>query len=67
VHARRSYRSTRNVGKLLGEASKSGATTAIILGAELADGLVQVKDLVGGEQRTEPLEGLVDRLAGGGS
>ena len=71
VHARRSYRSTRNVGKLLGEASKAGAGTAIILGAELADGLVQVKDLVGGEQTTEPLEGLVEglveRLAGGAS
>ena len=66
VHARRSYRSTRNVGKLLGEASKAGATTAVILGGELADGLVQVKDLAGGEQRSEPIEGLVDRLAGGG-
>lgn len=65
VHARRSYRSTRNVGKLLGEASKAGAGTAIILGAELEDGLVQVKDLAGGEQRSEPLDGLVERLAGG--
>lgn len=62
IHARRSYKTTRNVGKLLGEASKSGASKAVILGAELADGEVQLKDLRSGTQEAAPLAGLVDRL-----
>lgn len=66
IHARRSYKTTRNVGKLLGEASRSGATRAIILGSELAEGRVQLKDLVSGEQELVPLEGLVEAMRGGG-
>jgi len=52
LHVRHSYRATRNVGKLLGEAAKSRARCAVILGAELADGMVGFKDLASGEQRT---------------
>ncbi|MFW5653945.1 MAG: histidine--tRNA ligase [Planctomycetota bacterium] len=50
VHARRSYRSTRNVGKLLKEASASGARYALILGKELEEDHVVMKDLKAGEQ-----------------
>jgi histidyl-tRNA synthetase len=50
-HVRHTYRSTRNVGKLLGEAGKCGARTAIILDDKLAEGLVSIKDLASGEQR----------------
>ena len=39
-HERHTYRSTRNVGKLLGEAGKVRARFAVILGDELADGNV---------------------------
>lgn len=66
IHARRSYKTTRNVGKLLGEASRSGATRAVILGSELAEGQVQLKDLVSGEQELVPLEGLVEAMRHGG-
>jgi histidyl-tRNA synthetase len=50
-HVRHSYRATKNVGKLLGEASKARARVAVILGKELEAGNVVVKDLESGEQR----------------
>ena len=46
LHARMSYRATRNVGKLLKEASAANARFAVILGDD-----VQLKDLATGEQR----------------
>ena len=46
-----SYKATRNVGKLLADASKQRARFAVLLGAELADGRVMLKDLANGEQR----------------
>ncbi len=51
LHVRHSYKATRNVGKLLADASKQRARFAVLLGAELADGRVMVKDLANGEQR----------------
>ncbi|MBL0922504.1 MAG: histidine--tRNA ligase [Phycisphaerales bacterium] len=50
LHARRSYKSTRNVGKLLGEASKANARYALIL---KPDGQAELKDMgvQGGEPR----------------
>jgi len=50
-HVRHSYKATRNVGKLLADASKQRARFAVILGAELAEGRVMLKDLASGEQR----------------
>lgn len=50
MHARQSYKATRNVGKLLGDAGKCFAHTAIILGDELKENKVAVKDLESGEQ-----------------
>ena len=62
IHARRSYRSTRNIGKLLGEAGKSGARFAVIFADECADGQVVVKDLAGGDQETVSIELLSEDL-----
>ncbi|MBL1216120.1 MAG: histidine--tRNA ligase [Planctomycetes bacterium] len=50
LHARRSYRATRNVGKLLKEASNTHARFAVILGQELEQGQLVVKDLTAGDQ-----------------
>ena len=50
LHVRHTYKTTRNVGKLLSEAGKCRARFAVILGAELAEGCVAVKDLDGGSQ-----------------
>ena len=63
IHARRSYKTTRNVGKLLGEASRAGATMAVILGSELHEGQVQLKDLVSGEQSLIPLDAVVETIS----
>ncbi len=57
-HVRHTYRATRNVGKLLGEADKLRSRTAIILGDELMEGRVVLKDLEGGEQREVALDDL---------
>lgn len=58
LHVRHSYRATRNIGKLLGEASKLRARVAVILGKELEGGNVIVKDLESGSQEELPLAGL---------
>ena len=57
LHARMSYRTTRNVGKLLKEASGANARYAVILGDD-----VQVKDLETGEQRPVERGGLVEAV-----
>ncbi|MFO0827178.1 MAG: histidine--tRNA ligase [Phycisphaerales bacterium] len=50
-HVRRSYKATKNVGKLLGDAGKSQARFAAILDDKLTAGIVTLKDLESGEQR----------------
>lgn len=50
LHTRMSYRATRNVGKLLTEASKSNARFTVILGEELEGGKVVLKNMDTGEQ-----------------
>jgi histidyl-tRNA synthetase len=50
IHARRSYKSTRNIGKLLTEAAKVHATYAVILGQELERDCIVVKNMESGEQ-----------------
>lgn len=61
-HVRHSYRATRNLGKLLGEASKVRARFAVILGKELAEGNVVLKNLDTGEERPIPLDGLAGAI-----
>ena len=55
LHARRSYKSTRNMGKLLKEAGQHRSRCAVILGREFQDGVVIIKDLDAGEQHDVPL------------
>ncbi len=57
-----SYKTTRNVGKLLPDAQKCGARWAVILGDEAAQGQAQVKNLISGEQTEMVLAGLADRM-----
>lgn len=61
-HVRHSYKATRNVGKLLADASKQRARFAVILGAELAEGRAMLKDLASGEQRPVALAELAHLL-----
>ena len=50
IHARRSYKTTRNVGKLLTEAAKVKATFTVILGQELERDCIVIKNMESGEQ-----------------
>lgn len=67
LHVRHSYKSTRNVGKLLSEANKARAKFAVILGKELDEGKIVIKDLQGGSQEDVAagtlLETLQEKLA----
>jgi histidyl-tRNA synthetase len=63
LHARSNWKATRNVGKLLGDAAKARARFAVILGAELAEGAVVVKDLDGGAQQKVALAAAVAQIA----
>ena len=56
--------SSRKLGKQLEAAGKTGAGWAVIVGAELAQGEVVLKDLATGEQRTVPLAGAVQAIEG---
>ena len=58
VHARFSYKTTRNVGKLLREAASHKARFAVILG----EGEPQVKNLDTGEQREAAIAELIAEL-----
>jgi histidyl-tRNA synthetase len=62
LHARHSYKATKNVGKLLGEAGKARARCAVIIGAEWEEGTVAVKDLETKDQVEVPAAELVDRM-----
>ena len=62
LHARRSHKATRNLGKLLADAGKANARSAMILGEELADGCVAIKDLESGDQETIAVAEAVDAL-----
>jgi len=55
---------TRKLGKQLESAAKAGAAWAAIVGDELADGRVGLKDLATGKQESVPLETLAARLSG---
>ncbi|QDU71985.1 histidine--tRNA ligase [Mucisphaera calidilacus] len=63
VHARFSYKSTTNVGKLLKEANQSRARFALLLGDAVSDGEGELKDLDTGDQQVVKLAGVADRLS----
>lgn len=62
VHARFSYKSTRNLGKLLKEADAARARFAVILDDQVEGNTASVKDLASGEQREVPLSNLPDAV-----
>ena len=53
----------RKLGRQLEAAGKDGAHFAVILGDELAEGHVQVRDLLAGTQRQVAIEDLARELA----
>lgn len=61
LHARHTYKTTRNIGKLLQDAAASKARVAVII--ESAQ-VVQVKDLAGGGQVAVGMGEVVGRLVG---
>ena len=60
LHARTTSKATRNVGKLLKDAAKSRAHTALIL--EDADGAAQLKRLDTGDQESIPFADAISRI-----
>lgn len=64
LHARFSYKTTRNLGKLLKEAGASRARHALILDDQAEAGTGQIKDLTTGEQGQVALDRLADHLRG---
>jgi histidyl-tRNA synthetase len=55
--------SPRKLGRQLESASREHAHFAVIIGDELADGHVQLKDLEAGTQHLVPLDALAKDLA----
>ncbi len=66
LHTRFSYKSTRNLGKLLKDASTVRARLAVLLDDATPAGQVIVKDLAGGQQSTIPLDDLATHCAAAG-
>ena len=62
LHARMTYRATRNVGKLLTEAAKTNTRFTVILGEELENGNVVIKDMDSGEQSEIALDDIVSHV-----
>jgi len=62
IHARFSYKTTRNVGKLLKDATSTGARFAVILDDQAAQGRAALKDLKSGEQREVAFDALVEAV-----
>lgn len=64
LHARFSYKTTRNLGRLMKDASASRAVNALILDDGVSKGVALVKNLESGEQQEVKVGGLVDFIAG---
>jgi len=62
IHARMTYKTTRNVGKLLKDAEKQNARFAVILDDAAAAGTAQLKDLATGQQSEVALDTLAEQL-----
>ena len=62
VHTRFSYRTTRNVGRLLKEADAVGARYAVLLDDDVAGGTVQLKDLSAGGQEPVAIKAVADLI-----
>ena len=64
IHARFSYKTTRNVGKLLKDAVSCGARFAVILGDDAAGGQAEIKELSTGEQSGIALDQIAAKVKG---
>jgi histidyl-tRNA synthetase len=62
LHARRSWKSTRNVGKLLAEAGKNKARFAIVLDDGVQSQEATLKDLQSTEQRTIAIDDIAEAI-----
>ena len=62
IHARHSYKATRNVGKLLKEAGAAKARFAVILDDAVADDVASLKNLDKAEQAEAPIAELAQRI-----
>jgi histidyl-tRNA synthetase len=62
IHARRSYKATHNVGKLLTDAAKARASFTVILGQELVNNCVVIKNMETGEQVELPKDQLLEHI-----
>jgi histidyl-tRNA synthetase len=62
VHTRFSYKTTRNVGKLLKEAGSAKARFALILEDEAKEGMAQLKDLDTGDQTPIALSQVLEQV-----
>jgi histidyl-tRNA synthetase len=64
LHARMSYKTSRNLGKLLKDAAASRARHAVIVDDQIAQGVVGLKNLATGEQANVDVAHLAERLRG---
>ncbi len=64
LHARFSYKTTRNVGKLLKDADAVRARYALIVGDDGRKGVASLKNLAGGEQVEVRIGDVAERLKG---
>lgn len=62
LHVRHTYKATRNVGKILSEAGKCRSKFAVIIGAELEQGMVALKDLDANSQSLVPVAEIVEKI-----
>jgi histidyl-tRNA synthetase len=62
LHARMSYKTGRNVGKLIKDAVAARARFAVILDDKITSGIVALKDLDGGSQIEIPVADLAAKL-----
>lgn len=65
-HTRFSYKTTRNLGKLLKDAAAAQSRYAVILDDQVESGFVEVKNLASGEQSTMAIDHLPKQLAESG-
>ncbi len=62
LHARFSYKATRNIGKLLRDATTSRARYTVIVDDRISENIVAMKDMASGEQSDVALDQIADQI-----
>ena len=62
LHARFSYKATRNVGKLMKDVNSCGARFAMIVNDDAEKGTVELKDMASGDQEMIAFDEVANRL-----